>query len=193
VPSPLADLLRALSVSFAEIGARWYVFGAQAAIVHGSARLTGDVDVTVELAGRSTGDIVEALARHRFTFRVVDVADFAERTRIIPAVHADTAMLADVVLAGPGLEEQFLDRAEPREVAGVEVPVARAEDVVVMKVLAGRAKDDEDVAAILSARRDSLDFDEIEATLGMLEEALDRSDLVPRLRALRAGRAGEAP
>jgi hypothetical protein len=28
---------------------RWYVFGAQAVVVHGRPRMTGDVDVTVEI------------------------------------------------------------------------------------------------------------------------------------------------
>jgi len=41
----LADLASALS----EFGARWYVFGAQAAIVHGANRLTADVDVTLDI------------------------------------------------------------------------------------------------------------------------------------------------
>jgi hypothetical protein len=44
----------------------------------------------------------------------------------------------DVVLAGPGLEELFLARAESREIGGVLVPVATGEDLVAMKVLAGR-------------------------------------------------------
>ena len=35
---------------FGALGARWHLFGAQAAIVHDAARLTADVDVTVDLA-----------------------------------------------------------------------------------------------------------------------------------------------
>jgi hypothetical protein len=43
-----------------------------------------------------------------------------------------------------------VQRDYPRE-AEVRVPVASPEDVLIMKVLAGRPKDDEDVAAILAA------------------------------------------
>ena len=46
--SPVADLLADLSHALEGLGVRWYLFGAQAAIVHGAARLTADVDVTVQ-------------------------------------------------------------------------------------------------------------------------------------------------
>jgi hypothetical protein len=47
-----------------------------------------------------------------------------------------------------------------------------------MKVLAGRAKDLEDVRAILSAHPTDLDLALIRSTLQELEQALHRSDLV---------------
>lgn len=54
--------------------------------------------------------------------------------------------------------------------------MAAAEDIVTMKVLAGRLKDLEDVASILRAR--SVDSDRVRSTLRLLEQALDRRDLV---------------
>ncbi len=42
-------LLRALAPVLRRFGDRWYLFGAQAAIVWGRPRLTGDVDVTLFL------------------------------------------------------------------------------------------------------------------------------------------------
>jgi hypothetical protein len=54
--SPLAELLRAAAAAFDRLGAGWFVFGAQAAILHGAARLTADVDITVALGTRSLED-----------------------------------------------------------------------------------------------------------------------------------------
>lgn len=45
VTALLADLGKAL----AALRLRWYLFGAQAVIVHGAGRLTADVDVTLDL------------------------------------------------------------------------------------------------------------------------------------------------
>lgn len=62
-PPPLAELLAELqSVPFAALGVRWFLFGAQAAILYGVARLSADVDVTVDPGDKSNRDVVDALA-----------------------------------------------------------------------------------------------------------------------------------
>ncbi|MGI9333154.1 MAG: hypothetical protein ACR2RL_08355 [Gammaproteobacteria bacterium] len=87
----------------------------------------------------------------------------------------------DVVLAGPGFEELFLERCQSRIVDGVRVPLVLAEDLIAMKILAGRAKDVDDAVAVASAQQDRLDIALIRSTLLALEQALDRSDLSPML------------
>jgi hypothetical protein len=166
---------------------RWYLFGAQAAILHGAARLSADVDVTVDPAGGSVSDLLGALAAGGFTARLARPEDFAERTRVLPLLHGVSGIPVDVVLAGPGLEERFFARTAILDVEGVRVPVASAEDVVVMKILAGREKDRADAGAILTARAKDLDLSYVRATLRALEEALDRRDLLPPLEALAGG------
>lgn len=68
----------------------------------------------------------------------------------------------------------------------MRVPVASAEDVVVMKVLAGRPKDQEDIVAIAAALGDALDERAVRATLVALEDTLAQNDLVPAFDAARA-------
>jgi hypothetical protein len=176
--SPLAELFASLGRVFDALGLRWYVIGAQAASFHGAARLTADVDVTVALASTSVADLIAALTAGDFAPRVVDAIDFAERTHVVPTVHGPTRIPVDVVIAGPGLEEEFLHRAEIHHLGDARVPVASAEDLLVMKVLAGRPKDIEDVGAVLRARQGQLDLDRARAILGALEDALGRGDLV---------------
>lgn len=113
-PSPLAELLADLQRALGALGVRWYLFGAQAAILHGVARLTADVDVTVDLGSRSSHDLVTALAAAGFELRVADAEGFVESTRVLPLVHEPSRMPVDVVLAGPGLEELFFVRAPGR-------------------------------------------------------------------------------
>jgi hypothetical protein len=176
--SPLAEVLADLGRAFTAIGVRWYLFGAQAAILYGAARLSADVDVTVALGDRRVADLLTALEASGFEARVPEPAAFAETSRVLPVVHRPTRMPADVVLGGPGLEERFLARAEARTIEEVVVPVASAPDLVVMKVLAGRPQDLEDVIAVLRAQGDGLDAAPARAMLRELERALDRCDLV---------------
>ena len=190
-PQPVADLLADLARGLGALGVRWFLFGAQAAILHGSARLSADVDVTVDLGARSGRELVDGLARRGFELRVTDVEGFVETTRVLPLVHLASRMPLDLVLAGPGLEEQFFARATERLVGNVRVPVVSAEDLVAMKILAGRPRDMEDVAAVVRARRD-LDVASIRSTLRLLERALDRADLVVELERVTAGRVGGA-
>ncbi|MBK8256761.1 MAG: hypothetical protein IPK82_29330 [Polyangiaceae bacterium] len=180
MPSPFVEILAALAQTFEEAGLRWYLFGAQAAILYGAARLTADVDVTVQLGDRSVNALVDALGRHGFLLRVDD-PDFIAQTRVLPVAHSPSGIPADIVLAGPGMEEVFLARAKVFEMDGVAVPVACAEDIVVMKLLSGRPKDLDDVVAILAANPGDLDRALIRSTTEMLEEALGQSDLTPML------------
>ena len=182
--SLVADLLRELAATLGAAGVRWYLFGAQAAILHGASRLTADVDVTVEVPEGSLSTLLATLAGRGFAARIANAEAFAERTRVVPLVHERSGIPVDLVLAGPGLEERFFTRIETYEVESVRVPVASAEDMVVMKILAGREKDRADAAAILAARAKSLDLAYVRGTLRALEEALDRRDLLPALEAL---------
>ena len=83
------------------------------------------------------------------------------------------------MLAGSGLEAIALGRASRVAIDGVEVPVAQATDLVVMKVLAGRGKDLDDLRSLLASGE--VDLPEVRDILGRLEEALGQSDLLPRL------------
>jgi len=181
--SPLAKALAALARVLERQGVTWYLFGAQAALLYGAARLTADVDVTVDLGDRETVELVRALERARFRLRIRNIGDFVATTRVVPLVHTPSGMPIDIVLAGPGLEELFFKRRRRRMVDGVRVPVASPEDIIVMKVLAGRGKDDDDAVAILAARP-RLDVTLIRRTLAALEAALDQGDLRPRFEQL---------
>jgi DNA-directed RNA polymerase subunit F len=66
------------------------------------------------------------------------------------------------------------------EAHGFELRGADA-DVVAMKILSGRPKDQDDVIAIIAAQGPALNHHRVRETLELLEKALDRSDLVAEL------------
>ena len=143
----------------------------------GRPRLTADVDITAEIRFERLDNFLEAMKRQGFKLRFDD-REFVNRTRVFPFLHDRTGVPLDVVLAGPGLEEEFLDRAINVQFEGTAVPVISPEDLIVTKVLAGRSKDIEDVRGVLRERAESLDISRIRGTLRLLEEALAQSDLL---------------
>jgi hypothetical protein len=175
--SALDDVLASVVAAMQQIGSRWYLFGAQAAVIWGRPRLTADIDITAQIDPDQVDHFLESMKRQGFTLRFDD-PEFVNRTRVFPFLHQRTGVPVDVVVAGPGLEEAFLDRAVEVPIGGATVPVISPEDLVVTKVLAGRPKDIEDVRGVLRERADSLDVSRIREMLRLLEEALAQSDLL---------------
>ena len=173
------DLLRALGPVVGKFGGRWYVFEAQAVLVWGRPRLTGDVDVTVFLDPEEPEAFVAAMAQAGFDLRVPNLRDFVARTRVFPFTHVASGLALDAVLGGPGLEEEFLRTARQVDVGGLVVPVIAPEAFIVTKLLAGRPKDIDDVRGILAAQRDALDLARVRELLHALEAAIDQADLLP--------------
>jgi hypothetical protein len=176
VPPAAADLLAAAAPVLTRWG-RWYVFGAQAVVAYGVPRLSADVDVTVALRPDDPERFARAMRDAGFRLRVDDPG-FIGRTRVMPFVHDATGMPLDVVLAGSGLEEEFLARAVPTDVGGTVVPMIDAADLIIAKILAGRPKDLEDVRALWRGHGKTLDTARIRSVLEQLEGALGQSDLV---------------
>lgn len=174
-----AELLLDLSAALTALRTPWYVFGAQAALIWGRPRLTTDVDATVRLDGVSTDAVVRALASHGFSLSIQADQDFVQRTRVLPLRHARSGLALDLVLAGPGLEDLFLERAIPVDVSGAVIPFISPEDLIVTKVLAGRPKDLDDIRGVLAERGALLKADQIRDTLALLEDAPGQSDLRP--------------
>ncbi len=186
----LLEALGALQVVLDREGLRWYVFGAQAVVVYGQPRLTADVDVTLEASLERVLELVAPLGEHGFEPRAADPWELLHRARVLLLQHRPSGLAVDLVVAGPGLEEEFLAHRRFVDLGGLEVPVISPEDLVVTKILAGRPKDLDDVRGILREQGDRLDLERSRRFLRMLEQALDRSDLVPALERLVEGTGG---
>jgi hypothetical protein len=179
-----AELLASLVTAFAARGWRWYVFGAQAVLAHGRPRLTPDVDASVDIAGASRSELVEVLARHGFTLRSPLSPDHLREGWLLPLVYDPTGMPLALTLAAPGFDQELLERARPFDLGGVVVPVVSAEDLCVMKILAGEPEDLEDVRGVLVAQGDRLDLDRVRDLLAAMEAVTGEPVLLSRLERL---------
>ena len=160
------------------------MFGAQAVIAYGVPRLSADVDVTVKLEPDDPQRFASAMQAAGFVLRVDD-PEFIRRTRVMPFVHSATGMPLDIVLAGSGLEDEFLERAARAvDFGGIRCgPDDRPRTAILASC---RPQDLADAQSLWRIHGDSLDVRSIRRTLQLLQEALDQSDLVPSFDSIRS-------
>jgi hypothetical protein len=164
------------------------LIGGMAVIARGIPRTTRDIDVAV-VGGRLTlAHLVARLAQGGFEPRMKKAIEFARQNQVLLMRHRATAVDLDLSLAWLSFEIEAIASAERLSLAGVRLPVARAEDLVIYKALAWRPQDQQDVERLLLLHASEIDLVRVRRVVAGLAEALDDPE---RPRALEAiiGRA----
>ena len=91
--------------------------------------------------------------------------------------HRPTAVEIDLSIAGLAFENEMITAARLVQVAGVSIPVARPEDIMIMKCLALRPRDIADIEGILQVQKD-LDLSRIRSVIATFSEVLEQADFV---------------
>ncbi len=173
-------LLARVAVALADASLPYMVIGGQAVLLYGEPRLTRDVDVTLGADPARLADLLAVCDR----LGLVPVADpeaFVAETLVLPCDDPTTGLRVDFIFSYEGFERSAIDRAATVRVGGVAVRFASVEDLVVLKVVAGRPRDLDDVRGVL-VRHPALDagyvrrwLAEFDAALGLGAQAdLDR-------------------
>lgn len=170
--------LLAVSRALQPLGVRWYVFGAQAVIAAGAVRQTADIDITTDDV--PVEKLQHALAKAGFVLRegIGGIEELIKHHRILPLQHRRDGLQLDVVRAGPGPEEGMLERAIFRRIGRTKVPYIETNDLLVVKTLAGREKDLEDIRALLRSKSPEIDVAVVRQRLSELGALIDDSTLV---------------
>jgi hypothetical protein len=141
------------------------VFGGLALSAWDHARSTKDVDILFEPSGLSIHAVLAKLGAAGFRAKGhsavirVDDAEFIQVLYEPP--ESFLPIQVDLLIAGSEFDSQALSRSVtlPVPELGRELMVVRCEDLMIMKLRAGRLIDRADVVALLRANRDSLDFE----------------------------------
>ena len=149
--SALADLLAWLDAAHVPA----VIIGGVAVSVLGRPRLTQDVDALVTLPEARWAEVLAGTTSHAIVPRIEDALEFARRSRVLLLRHSPSAIDIDVTIAGLAFEHAAVAQREILDVAGVRIPFPRIEDLMVMKAIARRAKDIEDLRGLLAAHPDA--------------------------------------
>jgi len=145
----LEKALSALTAALDTTGVPWMVIGGIAVIARGVRRFTTDIDAAVRGDGLAIAPLLRALAKQKIVPRIDDAARFAAANLVLLLEHAPSGVELDVSLAWTDFEHEAIASAEVAPFGVVKAPMARPEDLVVFKAIAGRGKDVEDATALL--------------------------------------------
>ncbi len=149
----------------------------------GEPRMTADVDLTIVTGFGGELAFIDALLA-RFASRLPDGREFALANRTL-LLRAHNGIQLDVSLGAMPFEERAVERASRFAVAPRRyIQTCSAEDLVVHKALAGRAKDWLDIAGIVTRQGARLHRPTIWAEVTPLLELVGAPETAPRLRAL---------
>lgn len=178
----LVDIARLLELE----GIQYALIGGLAASILGQPRVTADVDLVILADVERSLRLAASLDATAFRPLFPDVSDVVEKAFILPLRHRVTNVKVDLAIGLSGFEQQVVRRAKATNMGAARVTVATPEDLLLMKALAGRAQDDQDIQGLLIVQGARVDWDYCLALAADLGEALGQ-DLVGRIAALRQG------
>jgi hypothetical protein len=152
-------------------GTRYLVVGGLAIVVVGEPRTTADADAIIFVSTTEAESLIRAAVAAGF-----DVREAVERERL-----ARTGTIRfrrgrfqiDLITASLPFEEAALARATWHELFGVRLPFPSPEDLMLLKILAGRDKDMLDATGVAKRHRDRLDISYLERTLRPICDAAE--------------------
>jgi len=181
---PFEAALAALSEAFKTLGAPAMIIGGMAVIVRGVPRTTADIDAVVWGPEVSLTAVVAAMARTGIVPRIDDAVRFAAANQVLLLRHEPTGTPVDLSLGWLPFEGEALARATVEQVGVAEVRVATTEDLVILKAVAWRPRDQSDIEQLLAAGTGVVDLDRVRARVAEFAAVLEEPERVPALEAL---------
>jgi hypothetical protein len=163
----------------------YVLIGGIAASLQGETRVTADVDLVIGAEVERALDLVRSLDKSVFVPLFAGVEDVVKRAFILPLRHLSTGIKVDLALGLSGFEQQILTRAQTIEVGSHQIRIATGEDLLVMKLLAGRPRDLQDAEGIAIVQGDRFDWTYCLETAHLLGQAIDQ-DIASQVAKLRS-------
>ena len=156
-------------------GLRYLVIGGLAVVAIGEPRTTADADAIVFVTPPEADSLIQQAAAAGF-----DVRTDVERERLATTGtirFRNGRFQIDLITASLPFEEMAHERASRYELFGIRLPFPSPEDLILLKVLAGRDKDMLDATGVARRHAERLDIPYLEATLRPLCELAE--DMAP--------------
>jgi predicted nucleotidyltransferase len=174
--TPLLEPLGALQRLLERFENRGVIIGGVAASLLGQPRLTADLDAVILMSTQDLPRLIEIAANEGLKARISDAEDFARKRRVLLLQHETSGIKIDISLGILPFEVEMVERGQEIVLGSLSVRLPTPEDLIIMKAVAYRPKDLEDIRAVAASHPD-LDRERIRDWVEQFGEALDRPGL----------------
>jgi hypothetical protein len=150
------------------------VIGGQAVLLYGEPRLTRDIDIALGIGVNELNKIKKIVSI--IGLKILVKKEFVERNMVFPTIEEKSGIRVDFIFSFSPYERQAIERGIDIKLGRTLVRFASLEDVVIHKVIAGRARDMEDIKSIL-LKNPKYDSGEIIKWLKEFDDSLDENFL----------------
>lgn len=150
---------------------RGVLIGGIAVGLLGKPRYTADVDAVFLLSTQDISRFLEIARKENIIPRIQNADEFARKNRVLLLKHAITNTEVDISLGILPFEEEMVERASIKTFANLSACLPTPEDLIIMKAIAHRPKDYEDIRTIVE-KHPNLDHRRIEDWVKSFGEAL---------------------
>lgn len=155
---------------------KYMILGGIALQYWGEPRFTRDVDITVMVKPNKESIFIKRVLA-AFKGRIKNAEDFALKNRVI-LIFSSNRIEIDISLGIPGYESESIKRVKKIKINKNFFPIVSAEDLIIHKLIASRARDIEDIKGVLIRQREKLDVKYIRYWLRIFSEILGKKEIV---------------
>jgi len=180
----IEKLIKKLAQRLDEDKIPYMIIGGQAVLLYGTPRLTRDIDITLGV-DTDKFQLIEGICK-KLGLKILheNPEEFAKETKVIPAEEPDLRIRVDFIFSFTPYEAQAIKRTKEVVMNGFPVRFASCEDVVIHKMIAARAVDEEDVKNILIKNKDSIDVKYIREWLSEFSRISEHKGILGRFNSL---------
>lgn len=181
----IEKLIKKIAVYLDKAGIPYMIIGGQAVLLYGTPRLTRDVDITLGIDTDKFLLVKKVCKRAKLKILPKDPENFVKETKVLPAEETKLKIRVDFIFSFTPYEKQALKRVKKVRMSGYSVRFASCEDVIIHKMFAGRAIDEEDVKNILIKNRNKINFRYVKKWLSEFAKLSDQKEVLKRFNKLR--------
>ncbi len=173
---PFRATIEAIQRLLVKFDNRGVIIGGIAVGFLGRPRLTEDVDAMFLLSMQDIPKFMEAAKNENIEPRIQNADEFARKNRVLLLQHTPTETNIDISLGIMPFEEEMVKRGIVQSTTMLSVRLPSPEDLIIMKAVAHRPKDLEDIRTIVD-KNPKLDIPRIQGWVKQFAEVLEMPSL----------------